>query len=397
MEQYSSSQRVDHILSGALKSCSKCIYDESIPSISFGDDGVCNYCDMIEEIEREYGTGGEKGIREFNNILSAIRSEGKGRKYDCVIGVSGGTDSSYLIHMAVKEWGLRPLAVHYDNSWNSAIATQNISKVLGKLNVDLYTHVVNNKESDDLFRSFLKAGVPELDGPTDIAAPQVLYSACAKHKIKYVIEGHSFKTEGISPLGNMYIDGKYVKSVHRMYGLLKRTPSFPNMTFYQFMKWILFYRIKKIRPLWYLDYSKEKARELLMKEYDWEYYGGHHLENRLSAFHHSYWNPKKFNLDQRNNSLGASVRSGLMSRNEALEEFSKEPHLEEDLLNYFLKRMDITEEELDEIIKSPNHSYKEFTTYKQRFERLRPLFYLLYKKNLVPKSFYIKYTSKTEM
>lgn len=384
------------IKNGELKTCSRCIYDESIPAITFDEEGVCNYCKMIEDLEDEYKTGTEEGEKMFMSIIEKIKKDGKGKKYDCAIGVSGGTDSSYIIYKAVKEWGLRPLAVHYDNTWNSAIATENIRKVLGKLNVDLYTYVVDNKESDDMFRSFFLAGVPELDGPTDIAAPEIMYRACAKHGLKYVIEGHSYKSEGVSPLGNMYIDGKYIKSVHKKYGQIKMK-TFPNMPLHNFLKWLLVYRIKKIRPLWYIKYTKEEAREFLEKEFDWKYYGGHHLENRLSAFHHSYWNPKKFALDQRNNSLSAAVRSSVMTREEALEEYATEPYLEPELLEYFKKRLDLSDEEFEKVIKGPNQSYKDFRTYKKTFERLRPLFYLLYKASLVPKSFYIKYTSKSEM
>jgi len=384
------------ILNGELKTCSRCIYDETIPAISFDSEGVCNYCKMIDGLQDEYKTATPEGEKKFLEIVEQIKKDGKGKKYDCAIGVSGGTDSSYIVHKAVKEWGLRPIAVHYDNTWNSAIATENIRKVLGKLNVDLFTYVVDNKESDDMFRSFFLAGVPELDGPTDMAAPEVMYRACAKYKIKYVIEGHSFRTEGVSPLGNMYIDGKYVQEVHNKYGKMK-LKTFPNMPILTFLKWLIIYRIKKIRPLWYISYNKEEARDFLQKEFGWEYYGGHHLENRLTAFHHSYYNPNKFGLDQRNNSLSASIRSGLMTKEEAINEYAQPPYLEPELLEYFKKRLNLSDDEFNKVMTAKPNSYKNFKTYKKTFERLRPLFYLLYKANMVPKSFYIKYTSKSEM
>jgi hypothetical protein len=267
---------------------------------------------------------------------------------------------------------------------------------LGCLNVNLYTYVVDNKESDDIFKAFFKAGVPELDGPTDIATPEVMYRACAKYNIRYVLEGHSFRAEGVSPLGNMYIDGRYVKSVHKQFGKLK-LKTFPNMTLWSFLKWIAFYGIKKIRPLWYISYSKEEARELLKSEFGWEYYGGHHLENRLTAFHHSYYNPHKFGLDQRNNSLSAAVRAGIKSRNEALKEYAEPPYIEPELLEYFKKRLELSDSEFEEIMKGQVRSYKDFKTYKKMFEVSRPFFYLMYRLNRVPKSFYIKYTSKSEV
>jgi N-acetyl sugar amidotransferase len=378
------------IQAGEVKVCSRCIYDETLPGIGFDESGVCSYCRMIEGLEAEYQTGTEAGIKNFERILEQIKADGTGKPYDCVIGVSGGTDSSWLIHHAVRTWGLRPLAVHYDNTWNSAIATINIHKVLKPLGVDLHTYVANNIEIDDIHRAFFLAGVPELDGPTDIAAPQIMYRACAKHGIRYVLEGHSYKTEGVSPLGNMYIDGGYVKSVHQRFGRLPMR-HFPNMPFLDFLKWILLYRIKKIRPLWYVHYVKEEARQLLSREYGWQYYGGHHLENRMSAFHHSYYNPNRFGLDQRNNSLSAAVRSGLMSRTEAIQAYASPPYLEEELLEYFKKRMKLNDTEFNEAMNGPRRTYRDFQTYKRRFEILRPMFRVLADTNFVPKSFYLKY------
>jgi N-acetyl sugar amidotransferase len=375
--------------------CSRCIYDTRVPKITFDDDGVCNYCKMLEGLKSEYKTGTKEGEQNFFKILAQIKKDGKGKKYDCIVGVSGGTDSSFMIIKAV-EWGLRPLAVHYDNTWNTAIATENIKKVLTKLKIDLFTHVIDNKESDDIIKSFFIANVPELDGATDIALAETMYRAAAKFKVKYVLEGHSFIAEGISPLSEAYVDGGYINDVHNKFGKLKMK-TFPNMTFYAFMKWILFYRIKKIRPLWYIDYSKQAARDMLEEKYDWKYYGGHHLENRITAFAHSVYYPDKFNIDQRNNSLSAEVRAGIKDRNEAIKEYNSPPYVEPELIQYFKKRLNLTDSEYNTIMNGPHKSYKNFKTYKKRFEKLRPLFFLLAKANLVPMSFYIKYTSKSEM
>lgn len=371
------------------KFCTRCMYDEYVPKITFDENGVCNYCKMIDQVDEIYKAGTPEAEQEFLNIVDQIKKGGKGKKYDVVIGVSGGTDSSYMVLKAV-ELGLRPLAVHYDNTWNSTIATENIRKVLQGLNVDLYTYVVDNKEMDDIFKSFLLADVPDLDSPTDLALSEVLYRAASKYGIKYIFEGHSYKTEGISPLGYNYIDGQYIKSVHKQFGKQKMK-TFPNMDFMSFMKWVVFKKIKKIRPLWYIKYNKEEARTILEQRFGWTYYGGHHLENRMTAFYHSYYNPVKFGVDQRNNSLSASVRSGFMSQKEAIEEYVKPPYLEPELFNYFLKRMNLTKEECDEIMKGERKNYKNYYTYKTRFEKLRPLFYVLAKSNLVPMSFYLKY------
>ncbi|MFY9107285.1 hypothetical protein [Aliarcobacter cryaerophilus] len=145
-----------------LKVCTNCIYDERVASISFDENGICNYCHQLGSLKKEYGTGEEKGQKKFAKLIEEIKKAGKGKKYDCIVGVSGGTDSSYMLYLA-KQWGLRPLAVHYDNTWNSAIATENIRKVLTALDIDLYTHVTDNKEADDIFRSFFYADVAEIE------------------------------------------------------------------------------------------------------------------------------------------------------------------------------------------------------------------------------------------
>jgi hypothetical protein len=341
----------------------------------------------------QYHTGSQEGENQLFAIFKEIKKAGKNKKYDCVVGVSGGVDSSFMLHKAI-EWGLRPLAVHYDNTWNSAIATENIKKMLKKLDVDLFTYVVDNKEADDIFKAFFQSDVPELDASTDLALAEVLYRAADKFGVKYILEGHSFTTEGVAPLGSVYFDGKYIKSIHRKFGKLPMK-TYPLMDFFSFMKWVAIKRIKKIRPYWYINYTKEDARSLLEEKYDWQYYGGHHLENRLVAFNHSYYLPKKFNMDLRNLSLAASARNGKMPREIAIEKYAEEPHLEEGLLEYFKNRLGITTDEFDAIMNRPGKNYKDYPTYKKRFERLRPLFYVLAKANLVPMSFYIKYTSKS--
>jgi N-acetyl sugar amidotransferase len=372
-----------------LRICSHCIYDERVASITFDSDGVCNYCRQIEQLTRDYGTGTPKGEQQLAAIVEEIRRAGKGKRYDCVIGVSGGTDSSYMVYLA-KKWGLRPLAVHYDNTWNTAIATQNIGKVLRALDVDLYTHVVDNKESDDIFRAFFDAGVAEIEAATDLALAETMYRAAARYGVKYVLEGHSFITEGITPVGRNYFDGQYVRSIHRMYGK-RPMQSYPLMTFSRFIWWSCFAQIRKIRPFWYIAYSKEEAREFLEREYGWKYYGGHHLENRMTAFFHGIYAPRKFNSDFRNNTLSALVRNGKMSREEAWAEYSRPPEVEQDLLAYFKKRLGLSDAEYDRAMSQQPRSWHEFPTYKKRFERLRPLFGLLARRNLVPMSFYLKY------
>ena len=369
--------------------CSRCIYDERVSGISFDEKGVCNYCSQIEKLKEEFGTGKKKGEEIFKKIVFEIKKSGKGKKYDCIVGVSGGTDSSYMLYLA-KQYGLKPLAVHYDNTWNSSIATQNIRKVLSALEVDLYTHVVDNKEIDDIFRSFFFADVAEIEASTDLALAEVMYRAAWKFKIKYILDGSSFITEGITPLGRNYFDGKYIFSIHKRFGKLPMK-TYPLMTFSRFIFWALFARIKRIQPLRYISYSKESARDFLEKSYGWKYYKGHHLENRMTAFYQSVYSPIKFNTDLRNNSLGALVRERKTSRQEALNEYNKDPFVEKGLVEYFIKRLNLSEKKYNQIMSRPPKRWTEYPTYKKYFERLKFLFFYLAKNNLVPMSFYLKY------
>lgn len=369
--------------------CTRCIYDSDVPNIHFDDAGVCNYCHQVDALKLQYATGKPEGEAALAKIVEEIKQAGKGKKYDCVVGVSGGTDSSFLL-LKCMDWGLRPLAVHYDNTWNSAIATENIRKVTSKLKIDLKTFVIDNKESDDIFRSFFLAGVPEFDASTDIAFVQTIRKVAAQYGIKHILEGHSFIAEGVSPQGKNYFDGKYIADIHKKYGRI-RMKTFPNMTFFQFLKWAVFYRQKFIRPLWYIDYSKPDARKVLQETTGWTYYGGHHLENRATSFAHTVYHPQKFKIDNRNWSLAAEVRAGILSHEEALKTYHTPIEVDPDLIPYVKKRMGLSDEEYNEVMTGPNRSFRDFKTYKKRFERLRPLFKILADKNLVPRSFYIKY------
>jgi N-acetyl sugar amidotransferase len=376
-------------MSNSVQICNKCIYDSRVSGIFFDEEGICNFCKQVEKLEIEYGTGKSRGEKLLNSIIDGIKQEGKGKKYDCIIGVSGGTDSSYML-LKAKEWNLRPLAVHYDNTWNSAISTENIRKVTSKLKIDLSTYVIDNKEADDIFRSFLLAGVPEFDASTDLAFTQVLRMTAAKFGIKYILEGHSFKAEGISPQGKNYFDGKYIKDIHKRFGCLPMK-TYPLMTFFQFMKWTIIYRQKFIRPFWYIEYSKPEARKRLITETGWEYYGGHHLENRATIFLHTIYNPKKFNIDNRNWNLAAEVRSGILDRGEALQVYNIPVEPDQELIEYVKKRLNFSDAQFDDIMNGTKRTFRDFKTYKKRFERLRPLFKILANANLVPMSFYLKY------
>jgi len=374
--------------------CSRCLYDSSVPAITFDQRGICNYCQLSEQMELEYPTGDE-GRRRLEALAVEIQRSGRSKKYDVAVGVSGGCDSSYMLHLA-KELGLRPLAVHFDNTWNSTIATENIHKMLKALDVDLFTYVVDNEEYDDIYRSFLKAGVPDIEAPTDIALATTLYLACDKFGIRHILEGHSFRTEGVSPLGWLYMDAKYIHSVQRTYGSHK-LKTYPNLWLGRFLKWTALKRIQKIRPLYYVDYHKEQIKQFLAERFGWQWYGGHHLENRFTAFYHSYFLPTRFGIDQRVNGYSALIRSGQLTREEGQRLLAEPPQCDHELVELVKKRLGFTNEEFLHLMTQPPRSYRDFPTYKRTFERLRPLFWLLYKLDRVPKSFYVKYTSKTNM
>jgi N-acetyl sugar amidotransferase len=368
--------------------CSRCLYDETVPGISFDENGVCNYCHTHDRLNLEYPTG-EEGMQRLKSLAERIRKEGRRKKYDVIVGVSGGCDSSYMLYLA-KQLGLRPLAVHFDNTWDSTIAVENIHDVLKKLDVDLYTYVVDNKEYDDIYRAFLKAGVPDVESPTDIGLAVVLNKACEKFGVRYMFEGHSFRTEGIAPLGWIYMDGKYISSVHKQYGTLPMK-TYPNMPLGQFMKWTVVLSLQKIRPLYYIDYVKKDAMALITRELGWEWYGGHHLENRFTAFWHTYFMPVRYGIDTRLLGHAALVRSGQITREQGLELIAQPQTYDPELVEMVKKRLGFTDKEFEEIMNLPKRTYRDFPTYKQTFERMRPIFWLLYKLNRVPKSFYMKY------
>ncbi len=377
-----------------LTRCSRCLYDEKTPAIVYDADGVCNYCKLHDQLDATYPTG-EAGDRILRETAAKIRHDGRGKPYDVVVGISGGCDSSYLVYKA-KELGLRPLAVHYDNTWNSTTAVENIQNVLKGLDVELFTYVVDNEEYDDLYRSFLQAGTADLEAPTDIGLATVLYLAAEKFGIRYLFEGHSFRTEGVTPIGWIYMDARYIADVQRRYGTMP-LKTFPNLWFWSQMKWMVWKRIKKIRPLYYMDYQKEPTKQLLADKFGWQWYGGHHLENRITCFFHTYFMPRRFGIDQRATGYSALIRSGQMSRDEGLRKLQEPPKVDFDLVAMIRKRLGYTEEEFERLMTQPIRTFREFKSYKRRFERLRPLFYVLSRMDLIPQSFYVKYTSKTNL
>lgn len=373
-----------------LKMCRRCIITSDVPRSALVDSDVCYYCGLHDSLDAQYPIGPESraALQAFADRLKRD-AKANGSDYDCILGVSGGTDSSFLAHMLV-ELGVKPLAVHFDNTWNSPTATANIYAVLDRLGVDLETYVVDNAEYDDIYRSFMLAGVKDIEAPTDIGFMGVLYRAAEKHKIKHIVEGHSFRTEGVSPMGWLYMDGGYINDVHRKFGRIP-TKTFPNMAFRDFLRWSAWSGIERTRPLYWIDYQKEEAKKFLAESFGWKWYGGHHLENRFTAFYHTYFLPKRWGINFRQIELSALVRSGQLDRAVAIEQFLAPRQGDSTIIALVKKRLEFTDDEFEAVLNLPQHTYREFATYKRRFERLRPLFWLLWKMNRVPKSFYEKF------
>lgn len=369
--------------------CERCIYDSRIPMITFNKDGICNYCEQYNQMKDQYPIG-EEGMKILEKEVKQIKKDGIGKPYDVVIGVSGGADSSYMLHVAKKVFGLRVLAAHFDNTYNSRIAVENIDFVLDKLDIDLYTHVVDNVQYQKIYKAFFKASVPEIDTPTDIALATVHYQAAEKYGIKHIWQGHSFRTEGISPTGWVYMDAKYIEKINQKYGD-GNLGNLPVLWMNKWIDWLVKDQIKMFRPLYYIDYNKEEVKEMLSKEYGWQWYGGHHMENRTAYFANNYYLPKKFGIDLRYSEFSALVRAGLMERNVALEKIQEDKPFDNDILEEIKKRCDISDQEWQEIMATEPSHYTQHETYKKTFEAKKEFFYDLYKKGFVTRSFYEKF------
>lgn len=379
------------LVSPQKKICTRCILEDAIEDIWFDEKGECKYCHIHDEMEKSHQPGINLD-KEYHKKILQIKNRGMGKKYDCIVGVSGGRDSTYTLLTAVR-LGLRPLAVHFDNGWNSEISVQNIKKACNKLNVDLHTVVADWEEFKDLQISFLKASTPDADIPTDYAIYSVLYHVANKERICYILNGHSFRTEGTSPISWTYMDPLYVRSVHKQFGKINKFKSFPHMTFAKLQYYIWVRRIREIRLMEFIDYHKNEVDVILSKELDWQYYGGHHHENIYTRFFQSYYLPKKFGIDKRKTELSALVRSGQISREEALDEISKSGYLhEEKTVDYAINKLGLTKKEFSEIMKSPIKSHNDYRTYLPLIRLLRFPIKIATKLKIVPQILYLKYT-----
>lgn len=370
------------------KTCSRCICDTTIPGIRFDDRGICNFCKAHDELEKQFPLN-ELGQQKLNRLIEKIKSKGKNKKYDCVVGVSGGTDSTYCLYLS-KKLELRPLAVHLDNGWDSDIAANNIQKAVTKLGVDLRTVTCDWEEFKDIQISFLKASVSDAEIPTDLAIISVLYRVAAEEGIHYVLNGHSFRAEGFSPTGWTYMDGRYIKSIHKRFGKTN-LKSFPNLTIADLLYYAFIKKIQVVPLLAYIDYRKEDSKKIMEKELGWTYYGAHHFESIYTRFVITNLLPRKFRVDKRIVEYSALIRSGQMTRDEALEAIKEALPEDKDIAEYCRNKLGLTTQEFEQILSSDPKTFLDYPTYYPIIRALRVPIKLACKFNLLPMVFYEKY------
>ena len=338
--------------------CTVCVMDESNPAIKFDANGQCNCCrDAIQRKPHEWWPGPE-GEARTQQLVSMLKQEGRGKPYDVMVGLSGGIDSAYLAHLASRKYGLRLLAVHVDGGWNSEPAVRNIESMVRGLGIDLYTYVVEWQEIRDLQVAFLKASVLNQDMPQDHAFFSTLVRTANKFGIRHFLSGVNFASESVVPPGFGYpsMDGMHARAIHRRFGEAP-LKTYPFMSMLEFI-WLT--RVRKLltvhRPLNYLNYDKERARNELTREYGWRDYGGKHSESRFTKFYQEIYLPRKFNFDKRRLHLSSLIVSSQMTRDHALAELAQPISTTEQIrrdVRFVAKKLGIAKEELERFIEMP--------------------------------------------
>jgi N-acetyl sugar amidotransferase len=350
--------------------------DTTASDIVFDENGNCNYCNDFIKILQEYHSDSELELEKKRNVLiESIKREGKNKPYDCIVGVSGGVDSSYALYLA-KKYGLRPLAVHLDNGWNSELATHNISNLVNKLGLDLYTHVIDWEENRDMQLSFFKAHVIDIEMLMDNALAAINYSQARKYKIKYILSGCNASTEGMTmPYNwNHYkYDKKNIVNIHNRFGKIKiKTHPLYSTSNYLFDRFIL--NIKWLPFLDYFVYNKVEALNILQKEIGYKPYPYKHYESVFTRFYQAYILPYKFNVDKRRLHLSTLVVTGQMSRDEALEHFNSTPYpdlsQEKQDKDFVIKKLGFTEKNFDQYIKTSGIPHEHYGSEKWLFSFL---------------------------
>lgn len=349
--------------------CTKCVLDTNDDSkITFNDKGVCNYC---QTFDKDYSTlltmSTEAKDAELKKMVEQMKADGKGKKYDCICGVSGGVDSSFLAAKA-KEFGLRTLLVHFDNGWNSELAVKNIEQICKYTGFDLNTYVVDWEEFKDIQKAYIKAGVLDWEVPTDHGLWAVILKKSKELNVKHILIGANYQTEGILPKPMRYdkADLKNIKDIYKKFGESKRFRSFPSYKHFPHMYMRFFGGLKLDSMLYYMEYNKDISKQYLIDVVGWRDYGGKHFESIFTRFYQGYVLKEKFGYDKRKAHLASLICSGQMSREDALSELSQpaiNPSILKDDLQFFIKKMGFTEEEFTKIMKEKPVPHEHFKSY----------------------------------
>jgi N-acetyl sugar amidotransferase len=346
--------------------CVRCVMDTTDPDILFDADGVCNHCRSYEKYRNSIGSSEERA-KKLRELITGLKERGRGKDYDCIMGLSGGVDSSYLAWLAVKEFGLRPLVVHVDTGWNSELAVNNIQNIVQKLGIDLHTLVIDWNEIKDLQRAYFFSGVANLDVPQDHAFIASLYKEAEKYGVQDVLNGGNMQTESILPNAWGYdaADSVNMRAIHKIYGK-GNLRTFPTINVFQ--RFILYPYIKGFRvhrPLEWIEYNKAAAKEVLISELGWRDYGGKHYESIFTKFHQAYYLPTKFGYDKRLAHLSSLIVSGQLAREDAIRELEKPLYEERVLreeLHYWLKKLDVTQAEFERVMSEQPKYAQEYPT-----------------------------------
>lgn len=347
--------------------CKKTVMDTSDPNIIFDENGISDYYyNYINKILPSWNTG-PKGKEELLKIAKKIKLESKKKPFDCIIGMSGGLDSSYALYIAKEVMGLRPLVFHVDAGWNTDQAVGNIEKMIEGLKLDLYTDVINWEEVKDLQKSFLKAQIPDQDLVQDYAFFSSLYRFAKKNKIKYIITGSNYSTECCREPeewgGYAGIDKRLVNDIHKKFGTIK-LKTFPIIDIFTYkIYYKFFYGMKIIKPLNFVPYIKSDAENLLEKKFGWEKFQHKHHESRFTRFYEDYWLPRKFGFDKRKAHFSSLILTNQMTREEALERL-KHPELDEQTLKnefeFVANKLGLEVNELLDLFNGENKTFRDY-------------------------------------
>jgi len=344
--------------------------DTSDPEITFDEQGVCNHCHDYDRLMTQKAISGKAGKKYLEHLVKKMKRDGQGKPYDCLIGVSGGVDSTYVAYL-VKQMGLRPLAVHMDNGWDSELAVKNIEEVLKRLDIDLYTEVLDWEEFKDLQVAFLKASTPDSEIPSDHAIWAVIGNMADKLKVKYIVSGFNVRTETHLPRAWSYghFDWKYIRSVFKQFGRDPRLKTFPHIGFLTYYRRLLTHR--RVDILNYIDFEKAEAMKFLENELEWRYYGGKHHESIYTRFYQGYILPIKFGYDKRRCHFSSLICSGEVTHEMALNELEKptySPAMQEEDREYVVKKLGLTEDEFEGIMNAPKKSFWDYPSYSRFVE-----------------------------